>query len=183
MSIAITHWPDKGVGIEHDPLVYSLPIKEQWASVVETRWSTSDFPSWNAQPTSDWNFGLAVDPGKLAEQIRVERKSMTADPWVDPPVTLSAPAQRIESWKLASAAGNSTQQFTSPLRSAQDRQTAGPQQQITLVPYGSTHLRLTILADLKFLIPRSQAVVSVPLKNALAGCSFRLRRRSLERFH
>src|SRR5207249_10728077 len=30
MKTTLSHWPDNGVGIEHGPLVYSLPLKEEW---------------------------------------------------------------------------------------------------------------------------------------------------------
>jgi hypothetical protein len=155
MTSAVSHWPGNSVGLEHGPLVYALPIKEQWTPVIEPKWSTADFPSWDAQPTSAWNYGLAVDPAKLDAEVHLQRKAMTPDPWVDPPVTLSAPAQLIESWKLVSvpakpddAASKPQQQFTPPLPAADARQTAGPVEQVTLVPYGSTHLRLTIFPDL-----------------------------------
>jgi hypothetical protein len=155
MSTAVSRWPDNGAGLERGPLVYSLPIKEQWTPVIEPRWSTADFPSWNAEPASVWNYGLAVDPAKLADEVRFERKAMTPDPWVDPPVSLIAPAQIIESWKLATvpakpdAAADAPQQhLTPPLPSADARRAAGPEQQVTLVPYGSTHLRLTIFPRL-----------------------------------
>jgi hypothetical protein len=155
MTSAVSHWPGNSVGLEHGPLVYALPIKEQWTPVIEPKWSTADFPSWDAQPASAWNYGLAVDPAKLDAEVHLQRKAMTPDPWVDPPVTLSAPAQLIESWKLVSvpakpddAASKPQQQFTPPLPAADARQTAGPVEQVTLVPYGSTHLRLTIFPDL-----------------------------------
>lgn len=155
MATALSHWPDNGVGLEHGPLVYALPIKEKWTPVVEPKWSTADFPSWDARPASAWNYGLAVDPAKVADQVRLQRKAMTPDPWVDPPVNLSAPAQLIESWKLASApatpdatAAKPAQQFTPPRPAAEARQVGGAVEQVTLVPYGSMHLRLTIFPKL-----------------------------------
>jgi len=151
MSTALSHWPDNAVGLEHGPLVYALPIKEKWTPMIEPKWSTAEFPSWDAQPASAWNYGLAVDPAKVADQVRFERKAMTPDPWVDPPVTLIAAAQPIESWKLASApvapdatADQPAQQFTPPLPAADARHAGGAVEPVTLVPYGSTHLRLTV---------------------------------------
>jgi hypothetical protein len=101
MAPAVSHWPGDAVGLEHGPLVYALPIKEQWTPIIEPEWSTAEFLSWDAQPASAWNYGLAVDPVKIAEQVHFERKAMTPDPWVNPPVTISAPAQLIDSWTLA----------------------------------------------------------------------------------
>jgi hypothetical protein len=166
MATAISHWPDNGVGLEHGPLVYALAIKEKWTPVVQEKWSTAEFPSWDAEPASAWNYGLAVDAAKLAEQVHFERKAMTpdpwldpwldpwVDPWVDPPVTLTAPARLIESWSLATVApkadapaGELPHLSTPPLPDSDTRKAAGPEQQLTLVPYGSTHLRLTVFPD------------------------------------
>jgi hypothetical protein len=196
MHTAVSHWPENSVGLEHGLLVYALPIKEKWSAVVEPRWSTSDFPSWDARPASPWNYGLALtaapgstastdtpaapvgesghasslDPDKLAAQVRFERKPMTPDPWVDPPVTLTISAQAIESWQFAkvvekaievadnsntlATAGKPDQpvrpghERTPPLPPVDARHSTAPVEQLTLVPYGSTHLRLTIFPNL-----------------------------------
>jgi hypothetical protein len=75
MTSAVSHWPGNSVGLEHGPLVYALPIKEQWTPVIEPKWSTADFPSWDAQPASAWNYGLAVDPAKLDAEVHLQRQT------------------------------------------------------------------------------------------------------------
>jgi hypothetical protein len=147
MKAAISYWPQNGVGVEHGPLVYSLAIKENWTPVVESKFTTSEFPSWNAMPTSAWNYGLAIDPQHIHEEVHVRRRTMNKDPWVDPPVTLTVPARQVEGWKLQPNPSDSAQQFTPPLPEVADSKVANQIVRLTLVPYGSTHLRVTIFPD------------------------------------
>ena len=66
MKLGLAYWPESGISVEHGPLVYSLPIKENWTPVVERDFSTEEFPSWNATPASAWNYGIDIQPETLA---------------------------------------------------------------------------------------------------------------------
>jgi hypothetical protein len=149
MKLALSHWPQNGMGIERGPIVYSLPIKEQWTARVEPKYTTEEFPSWEATPASDWNYGLALDPEKLESEVHVKISSgPIEDPWENPPVTLSVPVKKIEGWELQSNPDQPEQKFTPPLPDLSgDWRTGQPAQEVervALVPYGSTQLRLTV---------------------------------------
>lgn len=148
MKVAVTHWPENGVGIERGPLVYSLPIEENWTSRVEPTFTTADFPSWEATAASAWNYALALDPSKLNSEVeftsRPAEQNGELDPWDNPPVALTVPARRIEDWQLQSNPDDPSQKFTPALPDVSSSKISPAVERVTLVPYGSTQLRLTI---------------------------------------
>ena len=152
MTAAFTYWsndwPTDAIGLEHGPLVYSLNIEADWKPVFTEKWASREFPEWDAFPTSSWNYGIASDDGAILSQVRIARKSMTADPWLDPPVTLTVNMKMVPEWELRVASGAPERKVTPPLpridQQLWNRLAQVPTQQIALVPYGSTELRLTI---------------------------------------
>jgi hypothetical protein len=149
MKLAVTHWPQNGIGIERGPIVYSLPIKEQWTPRVEPPFSTEDFPGWEATPVSEWNYGLAIDPERLESEVLIKNipgpvPGSVIAPWENPPVTLSVPVRKIEGWELQANPDKPEQKFTPPLPDLSLNRPAGEVERVSLVPYGSTQLRLTV---------------------------------------
>ncbi len=148
METLVTHWPQDGVGVEHGPLVYSLAIKGNWKPVVEEKYTTAEYPSWEATPASDWNYGLALDAARPTSRIEFKRRMDQAgenlDPWENPPTTLSVPARKIENWELQADPKNPAQKFTPPLPELGTSKVSQTTERLTLVPYGSTELRVTI---------------------------------------
>jgi uncharacterized protein len=153
MKLAVTNWPQNGLGIEHGPLVYSLPIKESWTSRVEPRYTTAEFPSLEAMPAGAWNYGLALDPTKLDHEVTVVRTEVSEnerlDPWQHPPTTLRVPARKIEGWELQPNPDDPAQKFTPPLPDLSLSTVSESTELLTLVPYGSTQLRVTIFPSLR----------------------------------
>jgi hypothetical protein len=153
MQLAITHWPENGVGLEYGPLVYALPIRADWKAIVEPGYSSAEYPSLEARPSSAWNYGLAVDPARLAAEITVATRPMTADeqrdPWGEPVTTLTVPARRIAGWDLRSSPTDPEQKFTPPLPAPDAAQISTATETLTLVPYGSTQLRMSVFPWLR----------------------------------
>jgi DUF1680 family protein len=148
MRVSFSQWPQNGIGIERGPLVYSLPIKEKWTPVVEPKFTTAEYPSWEATPESDWNYALAVEPANLARESRVKKNATPPEqvdnPWEHPPIELVVPVRRIEDWELQRNPEDVKQKFTPPLPEMNASKIGSTVESVSLVPYGATHLRLTI---------------------------------------
>lgn len=149
MKTVETYWPSDGVGFERGPLVYAMPVQENWTAVVAPGWSTMEFPEWDARAIAPWNFGAVIGKGSnMPENPRVEKKSMTTDPWVEPPITLSIQMTMIPDWELASDAKYPQRRQTPPLPTIDSQMDEVIKklavQQVALIPYGATQLRLTI---------------------------------------
>jgi hypothetical protein len=127
-----------------------MPIKEAWNSRVEPRFSTAEFPSWEVTPAGAWNYGIAVDPAKLDGEVEIKiEPGPVKDPWDNPPIVLTVPLRKIEGWELLSNPENPAQKFTPALPDLSKSKISDTVERVALVPYGSTHLRVTIFPALK----------------------------------
>jgi DUF1680 family protein len=151
MHTELSYWPDNGLAFERGPLVYALAIDTSWAAEVEPRWSSPAFPDWNAKPGSEWNYGVAVEESVVLAQTRFERRPMSDDPWIDSPVSLTVPVKKVPGWGLSHSAQHPEREQTPPLPQIDEERERLIEGQglewIALVPYGATHLRLTIFPE------------------------------------
>ncbi|MFB6075201.1 MAG: beta-L-arabinofuranosidase domain-containing protein [Haloarculaceae archaeon] len=121
-----------GVALRRGPLVFSLPIDSEARRLP----GEDDVPHAHREyhPTEAWNYGLAVDTDDPDHTLRRRRPGETPFDPDAPPVELDVQGARVENWTLAgSRAGDLP---ASPAA-------AGGREQLTLVPYGCTTLRVT----------------------------------------
>jgi hypothetical protein len=133
------------VAIQRGPLVYALKIGEEWRRIH------SDLPyrelphaDWEVYPTTPWNYALAVSEEMLATDVTFAERSIEdprrgiGDYPFSPEgaaVTATVKGRRVPGWGMAN--GSAADAPASPVRSTE------PLEELTLIPYGCTNLRIT----------------------------------------
>jgi hypothetical protein len=146
MHASVGHSSDEGTFVERGPLVYSLRPKAAWTPIAmpEFEITSPEYPMWAATAVSPWNFALAIDDRRaLDRQVRVKMVGIKSDPWSEPPISLEVPGRRVMNWDLDRSKGDDANWFKTPPLPT-DKSSLGPAETITLVPMGSTSLRLTV---------------------------------------
>ena len=124
--------------VQRGPVVYSLPIAENWS--VLTTGQISGFDYLDVTANSVWNYALTIDPSKPASSFAVVQRPATGNPFdlASNPIQLQVGATRLPSWTLAR---NGLVAFDPPVSPV-----AVPNasvETITLVPFGTQMLRVT----------------------------------------
>jgi len=136
MEFRYSYWNENSLGIERGPLVYALKVEEEWTEVSK---AGKDDSYWEVRPTSPWNYSLskgAIEKNKL----EVEAKSEIAlNPWNlrNAPITVKTKARRQPVWELENHSAGKI-----PVRKW-DRMRYVEEEEIILIPYGCTTLRIS----------------------------------------
>jgi hypothetical protein len=127
------------------------PIKVNEARRAKTAAPTG-VVNWHIDPTTDWNYGLAIDPARPEAEVQIRKigrlpfarkdepvwlPGATAfTPWTeDVPVVLKMKARQIPSWGMDGASAADI--TVSPVN------VDTPETMVELIPYGCTRLRLS----------------------------------------
>jgi uncharacterized protein len=135
---------NEGLAIERGPLVYSLSPGETWTRVNADK-PHRELPhgDFEVRPSTPWNYGLLVDEKNLEASMRFEERPVGEKPFSPEGAGMAAKVQgrQLRNWRLAQGwAGEfapGPQESTEPL------------QELTLIPYGCTNIRVTEFPRLK----------------------------------
>lgn len=118
--------------VRRGPLFYSIPVAEKWVPVEYTKNGVErKFPycDYHIYPMSKWNYGLASTDFTVVEA----RYDIPFSP-TDPPVSLKTSVAEVE-WGFNNGYCAPTADYSCD--------SVGPIQQMELIPYGCTNLRIT----------------------------------------
>lgn len=137
MDVRTTRGFNDSVIIERGPLVFSLKIGEDWRKVQGKMRNPAIPPAvdWEVHPTTDWNYGLVINPNKPAAQViekAIGKMPFSAE---GAPVEIRIKGRKLPDWKLVNGVAGPPP--TSPAKST------APEETLTLIPYGSAKLRIT----------------------------------------
>ena len=159
MKLSVRTWTKNknSVSVNYGPLTYSLKIDEKYirfdskaTAQYDSKWQAnadpSQWPSFEIQPGSAWNYGLDGDLTQPEKYFKVVKKAWPADNY---PFTISAvpieiktKGKKIPAWTIDQY-GLCAELPMSPVK------TAEPEEEITLVPMGAARLRISAFPVIK----------------------------------
>ena len=147
MLVSLVSWGKWGVAVERGPLLYAYAIPEDmrvdtvmYANMNGKHSPDPAFPALDIRPAGPWNDALAVDARHFHREVRVVQRKSDGYP-LDPghsPILIRVPARKVKDWTLLE------DRYTPPLPAPGHYRCESELDTLTLVPYGSTRLRISV---------------------------------------
>ncbi|WP_282638624.1 beta-L-arabinofuranosidase domain-containing protein [Sphingobacterium thalpophilum] len=142
MEVEVSHWFENAVAVERGPLVYGLEMEENWVKKEFSEKDKAQFGDHYYEVTSPtkWNYGIMTFKKENIQdhfQVTIDaQKQKEKFFWnkEQAPIKIKTKAKEIASWNLYN-------EMTGPLPFSVSKGT-GEVQEITLIPYGCTTLRI-----------------------------------------
>lgn len=142
MHVFKNRWYENSVSVERGPITYALKMKEEVTRVKNDK-DPIEYGKYydEIRSSSPWNYGLIeTHDNKLEEQYKVEKTGAVSNyPWnlQNSPISIKAKGRRIPSWQLYNEmTGPIPYSFVYGIETSAE-------EEITLVPYGCTNLRIS----------------------------------------
>jgi len=144
MKAKITSRYNQALAIERGPLVYSLSPQETWTRVNADK-PHRELPhgDFEVRPATPWNYGVLIDDKNPEASLRFEEKPVAANPFSPDGAGTAARirGRLLKNWRLAHGWAG---EFAPGLQESNE-----PLQELTLIPYGCTNIRITEFPRLK----------------------------------
>ena len=133
--------------VERGPLVFALPVQEDWQTfTAPAHGPGQDITSCRIlpKPGAVWNYALVVDRDHPEKDLHLQKLAVPqgAQPWgPHPPIGLEVQARRVLNWRME----GDPEHPKTPGFPFTPMQLAEEVENVTLVPYGSTRLRMAFL--------------------------------------
>lgn len=151
MTIKTDRWYENAVSVERGPLVYALKIEEQW---VEKKSYSPKYGEtwWEVYPQTSWNYALYqkdLDNISEAYEVVIDEEKLSSD-WYwsleTTPVSIKARGTKMEDWTMDKGHAGPipySKAFYKCTHKSTSRKSGGNWEEIVLVPYGATTLRIS----------------------------------------
>ena len=137
---------NEAVAVERGPLVYSLLIDEEWTRIHADK-PQRELPhgDFEVRPKSPWNYGLVLDAKAPEAALVFEERPVGAQPFSPSGAGMVARARgrRIAAWKLAHGWAGEVSRADPAWAHQHKADSLGPVEEVSLVPYGCTNIRIT----------------------------------------
>jgi DUF1680 family protein len=127
------------VAIQRGPLIYSLRVGEDWCLVG----GKPPHGDWEVYPTTPWNYALEMDLDRPERSLSFEFHPVGECPFSPDgaPIVAQAKGRRLPQWKIEHNAAGPLPE--SPVRADIGHPYDQPMEELDLIPYGCTNLRIT----------------------------------------
>jgi hypothetical protein len=133
MRVGVQRRYHNSVSIERGPLVYALKMGEDWRLIG----GEPPHGDWEVYPTTAWNYALQIDSHQPEKSLKFETRPVGDCPFSPEgvPIWAKVMGRRVPEWTIEHNAAGTLPE--SPVRSSE------PLEELTLIPYGCTNLRVT----------------------------------------
>ena len=144
MNFRFSRRYQRAASLERGPLVYSLKLGEEWRRInAEAPHRELPHGDWEVLPTTPWNFALDLSEETLHRDVKFFEHPLGDLPFSPQgaPVSALVKGGRVKAWGLVY--GSAGEIPPSPVKGE------GPLQELMLIPYGCTNLRVTEFPTLR----------------------------------